>query len=299
MNILIAEYTVSHDPTLAPEGRAMLDVLTKSFTKIGYAVYCPEERKDFSEEIARLGKICDEGIVIAPDHLLARFTKNLEDVTRNIGCNSFSIAVCANKRRTGQILQSHGIDVPKEVSSGKRIVKQISGCGAVGVRLTDGPAGDGEFGQEYIDGDHFSMSLVGGRVVGEVCLYYTGEGPLLLALNKQDIRFNSDGTVVYLGGKTPVDHPRKQEMYDCARKAIEVLGCQGYVGIDMVVTPDRIVVVDVNPRPTTSIIGIAACMEEEIAQVLLDASYGKSPASVHLSGQASYTSEGQVTYDRS
>ena len=66
----------------------------------------------------------------------------------------------------------------------------------------------------------------------------------------------------------------------------------------MVVTPDRIVMVDVNPRPTTSIIGIDACMAEEIAQVILDASYGRSPESVHLIGHAHFSSEGQVTYDR-
>lgn len=298
MNILLAEYTVSHDPTLAPEGRAMLDVLTRSFTRIGYTVYSPEPGKDFSEEIARLGALCDEGLVIAPDHLLAKYTKNLEDVTRNIGCNSFSVAVCANKKRTGQILHAHGIDVPREVASGRRIVKQISGCGAVGVRLSDEPAGEGEFGQEYIEGEHLSMSLIGGRVVGEVCLYYTGKGPLLLALNRQDIRFGLDGHVTYHGGETPVDHPGKDEMYAVASKVISVLGCQGYVGVDMVVTPDRIVVVDVNPRPTTSIIGIAACMEEEIAQVILDASYGRSPESVHLNGHAYFSSDGQVTYDR-
>jgi len=299
MNILLAEYAVSHDPALAPEGRAMLDVLTRSFTNIGCTVQTPAQGTDLAAEIARLGPSCDEGLVIAPDHLLTRLTKNLEDVTRNIGCNSFSIAVCANKRRTGQILQSHGIDVPKEMTSGKRIVKQVSGCGAVGVRLTDGPAANGEFGQEYVDGEHFSMSLVGGRVVGEVCLYYTGKNPLLLALNRQDIRFDDDGSVHYHGGETPVIHPRKQEMYDLASQVIAVLGCQGYVGIDMVVTPDRIVVVDVNPRPTTSIIGIAACMEEEIAQIILDASYGKAPDSVHLTGHATFSSEGQVVYDRS
>lgn len=299
MNILIAEYTVSHEPALAPEGRAMLDVLTRSFTKIGYTVHSPDPGKDFSEEISRLGKICDEGLVIAPDHLLARYTKQVEDVTRNIGCNSFSAAVCANKKRTGQILQSHGIDVPKEVTTGKRIVKQISGCGAVGVRLTDSIANEGEFGQEFIEGEHLSMSLIGSRVVGETCLYFTGEGPLLLALNRQDIRFNQDGSVSYHGGETPVFHPRKQEMYELASKAIMILGCQGYVGIDMIVTPDRIVIVDVNPRPTTSIVGIAACMDEEIGQMILDASYGKAPKSVHLNGHAIFSSDGMVKYDRS
>ena len=299
MNILLAEYTVSHEPSLAPEGRAMLDVLTGSFSRIGCTVLTPEPGRDFSGEILRLGKICDEGLVIAPDHLLARYTKQLEDVTRNIGCNSFSIAVCANKRRTGQILQSHGIDIPRECDSGSRIVKKITGCGAIGVRLTDGPQTTEEFGQEYIEGEHLSMSLIGSRVVGETCLYFTGEGPLLLALNRQNIIIGPNGDVSYLGGETPVDHPRKEEMYRICSQVIAVLGCQGYVGIDMVVTPDRIVVVDVNPRPTTSIVGIAACMKEEIGQVIMDASYGKAPESVHMSGYARFVSDGTVSYDRS
>ncbi|NLV26389.1 MAG: ATP-grasp domain-containing protein [Methanomicrobiales archaeon] len=299
MNILLAEYAVSHDPALAPEGRAMLDILTSSFLKSGHTVHSPTEGKDFNEEIIRLGKLCDEGLVIAPDHLLARYNKQLEDVTRNIGCNSFSAAICANKKRTGQILLSHGIDVPREVFSGKRIVKQISGCGTVGVRLTEDPAREGEFGQEFIDGEHLSISLVGSRVVGESCLYYTGDTPLLLALNRQDIRFSPDGLVSYHGGKTPVDHPRMKEIYESASKAVMVLGCQGYVGIDIIVNSDRIVIVDVNPRPTTSIVGIAACMEEEIGQIIIDASYGKAPASVHLKGHAKFSSDGTVTYDRS
>jgi len=53
MNILLAEYTINHDPGLACEGRAMLDVLTRSFLKIGSTVYSPDEGKDFVGEITR------------------------------------------------------------------------------------------------------------------------------------------------------------------------------------------------------------------------------------------------------
>lgn len=298
MNILLAEYTVHNEPALAPEGRAMLQVLTDSFTRIGATVHSPQPGKDFGEEIARLGAICDEGLVIAPDYLLARYTKKLEDYTRNIGCNSFSIAVCANKQRTGQILSSHGIDVPQEVTFGKKIVKPVNGCGAQQIRLTDEEPGKGEFGQEYIEGEALSISLVGSRVVGETCLYYTGSGPLLLSVNRQIIRLNNDGTLSYEGGETPYNHPSQQEIYEIASKALSVLGCQGYIGIDMIVTQDKIYVVDVNPRPTTSIIGISACIDEEIGQIILDASYGKAPDKVTLTGTARFSSDGTVTYDR-
>ena len=53
----------------------------------------------------------------------------------------------------------------------------------------------------------------------------------------------------------------------------------------MLFSADRIVVVDVNPRPTDSIVGIAAIMEEEIADIIVKASYGRSPEKVTLKGK--------------
>ncbi|HZD42613.1 MAG TPA: ATP-grasp domain-containing protein, partial [Methanomicrobiales archaeon] len=96
-----------------------------------------------------------------------------------------------------------------------------------------------------------------------------------------------------LGGETPVEHPRMDEIAATARQAATLLGCQGYVGIDVVVA-DRVYVVDVNPRITTSVIGIAACMEEEIAQILVDAAHGRLPEEVHLAGRIRYRKDGSV-----
>ena len=218
MNILLAEYTLSHDPGLAPEGRAMFKVLSDSFSNIGYSVFSPEPGSDFGDEIIRLSKICPEGLVIAPDDFLARYSKILEDNTRNVGCNSLSVAMCANKRRTGEILKANGIDVPIEVSSGKRVIKRIKGCGAQDMRIADEEPSAREFGQEFIEGEHLSVSLVASRVVGENCLYYSGKQPLLLAVNRQNIRFGSDGSVSYEGGETPVSHPMNQALYEVAAK---------------------------------------------------------------------------------
>jgi len=78
---------------------------------------------------------------------------------------------------------------------------------------------------------------------------------------------------------------------------IDVAGLEGTAGElheGIVVLADRPYVVDVNPRPTTSMVGIAACMEEEIARVLVDASYGKAPASVHLSGRVRFDKDGRL-----
>jgi tyramine---L-glutamate ligase len=292
MKVLLAEYASCHDPALAPEGAAMLGVLSGSFSRTGHEVITPE-KGDFAREIGRLAPACDMGLVIAPDHLLAGYTKILEDNTHNLGCSSLVAAVCANKVMTGRILGSHGLLVPEPAPAGHRVVKPVQGCGSRGVRITDGPPGEDEFAQRYIAGEHLSASLVCSRNTGEACLYYSGRPPLTLALNRQLIELEG-GQVHYLGGETPVDHPRRDEILEVARKTVTVLGCQGYAGVDMVVA-DRTYVVDVNPRITTSLIGIAAVMEEEIARILVEASHGGGPEAVHLRGRVRFTKDGQVT----
>ncbi len=293
MRALLAEYTIFNDPALASEGAAMLSVLSQSFECCGYEVVTPDGR-DFGEEIAGLAPECDVGLVIAPDALMPPFISRIERLTHNIGCDSMAAAVCANKLLTAEILAANGISVPQRADSGRRVMKPVSGCGSQGVRLSEGPAGEGEFGQEYIRGEHLSVSLVGSRMIGNACTYYTGKPPLVLAINRQQMEVGQDGEFHYLGGETPVTHPMQEEISAAAVKAMTVLGCQGCVGVDMVVA-DRAYVVDVNPRPTTSIVGIAACMEEEIADILVQASKGGGPDEVHLRGRVRFDKDGNVT----
>ena len=292
MKVLLAEYTVAHDPGLAPEGAAMLRVLKESFERCGYEVTTPREG-DFYDEIQRLAPGCDAGLVIAPDHLLFRYTSILEHLTHNIGCGSMNAALCANKRRASEVLARHGVPVPREGVPGRRVLKPERGCGTQGERLSSGDPGAGEVAQEFIDGEHLSVSLIGSRLVGNACSYYTGKGPLLLAVNRQHIRIDKEGRFHYLGGETPVHHHRHDEIVGTAVRTLNVLGCQGYCGIDIVLA-DRPYVVDVNPRITTSLVGIVACMEEEIADLLMAASRGEGADAVHLSGRARFDNQGRV-----
>lgn len=296
MKVLLAEYTTLCDPHLAPEGAAMLHALRTSFERAGHLVVTPEQG-DFGDELRRLAPLCDAGLVVAPDNLLAGFTRLLEQATWNIGCGSLNVAVCANKQLTSSILASNGIDVPGSPGTLKRVVKPVSGCGSQGVRVTTGDAGPGEFSQEFIEGDHLSVSLVGSRVVGDVCECYTGKPPLVLAVNRQEIVIGDDGRVSYHGGATPVrDHPISARVTETAIKAVSVLGCQGYTGVD-IVAGDRVVVVDVNPRITTSVVGIVETMEEELAEILIEASFGRGPVEVHHHGTVRFDETGRVTVD--
>jgi len=293
MRVLLAEYAVAHDPALAREGAAMLAVLQKSFEHCGYEVISPGTG-DFGAEIARIAPSCDYGLVIAPDHLLFRYTMQVEQFTNNIGCGSMGAAVCANKQKSAKILRSHGIPVPDEPGTGKRVVKPVSGCGASGVRLTDKPAGSGEFSQQYIAGENLSVSIVCNRVIGEACLNFSGEPPVILAINRQLIAVDGSGHFGYEGGETPVDHPRSREITDVAVRAVNVLGCQGYCGVDIVLA-DEAYVVDVNPRVTTSLVGISACLKEEIAEIIIAAAHGNAPKELHMSGRVRFDKNGKVT----
>ena len=293
MKVLLAEFATCHDPALAPEGAAMLEAVKKSFELCGYETVLPG-CGDFAAEIERLAPGCDMGLVIAPDHLLARYTQILEQHTHNLGCGFMTVALCANKVQTGKILRAHGVPVPVEVLTGKRVIKPVRGCGAQGVRVSEGLAGDGEFSQQYIDGEHFSVSLVASRVIGDACAYFTGKPPLVLAVNRQNIGQAEDGAITYLGGETPVHPAREAEIIELAKKAVIVLGVQGYCGVDVVVA-DKVYVVDVNPRITTSLVGIATCMKEEIAGILVDASKGGGPEQVNLTGSVRFDTHGKVT----
>ena len=300
MKVLIAEYTANRDPTLAPEGKAMVSVLRESFERLGHTVVLPGTG-DFDAEIARLAPQCDYGLVIAPDELLSKFTHTLELATHNIGSDSTAIAVCANKRLTAKVLAGIGISVPREVGSdhaGKRVIKPVKGAGSIGVRIAKNgeEPGKDEMATEFLDGTHYSVSIVGSRVVGEACGFYSGLPPVFLTINRQYVEIEENGVFTYHGGETPVHPEREEEIIDVAKKTIERLGCQGYVGIDLVVG-EKIWVVDVNPRPTMSLIGVSGVIDEEIADVLLKATVGLPPECVHYNGKsAKFDERGGVTF---
>ena len=71
---------------------------------------------------------CDMGLVIAPDHLLAKFTLPVEQYSHNLGCGSMNAALCANKVTTEKLLKSHGIPVPADAA-------ERPACGKTGGRV--------------------------------------------------------------------------------------------------------------------------------------------------------------------
>ena len=82
----------------------------------------------------------------------------------------------------------------------------------------------------------------------------------------------------------PYRTPRAGEIWAAAKKASEALNLRGYAGIDFVLGEEPRAV-DVNARPTSSIMGIVRVMKEEIGELILGARFGGLPKEVHVEGE--------------
>jgi predicted ATP-grasp superfamily ATP-dependent carboligase len=298
MKILVAEYAsaLGLGGTYELEGRAMLTTLVESFDRSGhsvaYATHGPRIKAgdyilvdDQAEFEAMLQTIkVDACLLIAPDGLQPRFLEIIEGHTANLGSSPAAATTAADKLLCTQALVRAGVpvaeivDKPDPVEKGchRYVVKPRTGCGSEGVRITSFVrAGQNEIVTRYHEGLHLSASFIVGR-----------EGFLPLTINRQLIDFEGEG-MSYQGSQVPYNTPRADEIWEAARKAALALGLRGYAGIDFVLG-ERPWAVDVNARPTTSIIGIARVMQEEIGELILQAKFGGMPDKVHVTGECTF-----------
>jgi predicted ATP-grasp superfamily ATP-dependent carboligase len=226
----------------------------------------------------------DACLLIAPDGLQPRFLEIIEGHTANLGSSPAAATTAADKLLCTQALARAGVpvaeivDKPDPVEKGchRYVVKPRTGCGSEGVRITSFVrAGPDEIVTRYHEGLHLSASFILGR-----------NGFLPLTINRQLINFEGEG-MSYQGSQVPYNTPRADEIWAEARKAAEALGLRGYAGIDFVLG-ERPWAVDVNARPTTSIIGIARVMQEEIGELILQAKFGGMPMGVHVTGEYTF-----------
>jgi len=67
---------------------------------------------------------------------------------------------------------------------------------------------------------------------------------------------------------------------------------RGYVGVDVILTQDEALLIEINPRLTTSYIGLRQVIDLNLAQAIWGARFrGTLPSQVRLSGQVSFTKD--------
>jgi predicted ATP-grasp superfamily ATP-dependent carboligase len=269
MDILLAEYASVMLPSLAIEGRAMLDTLKKGFQRIGHVVHVPHphtgDLDDFRRRVEQLAQFCDAGLIIAPDNVLYDFTALLEQHSTNLGCSSEAVRRAADKLVASQALSRGGLTVPEiNPSTGPYVLKPRYGSGAEGIRIVKTLETNGvdeeTLVSKFVRGDHISVSLVIGKTA------------LPLSINKQHVRINEE--IHYIGNTTPYPVPNPDFVTSQALRAAQLLGCKGYVGVDILLQPDGVVnIVDVNPRPTVAIVSVDNVIGN-VADLILKARFG-------------------------
>ena len=257
-------------PGLAEAGRAMLETLKGGFQRSGHIVRVPQlctgDADTFCSQVEQLARSCDAGMIIAPDNVLYDFTALVEQHTTNLGCPAEAVRRAADKLSASIALSEGSLTVP-EISppTGPYVLKPRYGCGAEGIRVVEtfeaNCVNENTLVSKFLTGDHISVSLIIGRTA------------LPLSINKQHLRI--DDAIHYVGNTTPYAVPNANNVINQAVRAAQLLGCEGYVGVDIVLQPDGVVnIVDVNPRPTTAIVSIDKVIGN-VADLILKARFGR------------------------
>ena len=196
---------------------------------------------------------------------------------RLIGCRPEGVQVAASKRRTAQVLAARGIaviptftatDSLPETPGALWVVKPDDGAGADGLQLVPGwrlaaarlAADPGRLvAQPWLGGEAASLSVQcrDGRAT-------------LLAVNRQRVKVSPDGVTLVGLEVNALPDPGGRLAALAAEVCRAIPGLDGYVGIDLLLGDDAPVVVEVNPRLTTSYVALGRSLGINVARRLLD-----------------------------
>jgi tyramine---L-glutamate ligase len=253
--------------------------------------------KEFKKFLKNLATINDAIYIIAPE--TASTLQSLVELVEKTGktslnCETGAIKSVADKGVLHESLQKNGFPTPKmlvlkrsdslmqikqaikQELSYPVVVKPVDGVGCGGLSIVkqeaqlesaiDKVKAESKnacfIAQEFIKGDSASVSLLS-----------NGKKAIALSLNKQNVNLaGPDEASSYEGGTVPFEYWLKQDVFKVAEKVVEgVSGLRGYVGVDFVLTEHKAYVVEVNPRLTTSYIGLRKVAGFNVAEALMDA----------------------------
>ena len=237
-----------------------------------------------------LARQVDVAMLIAPEAngQLVRISSMVRDVgCPLLGPTAEVMAWASDKQLAFEHLRRHGVRVPYGfvVPLGTRVargevrlpcvVKPRDGAGSDGVRLLNDdadwesffPCGRDMRVEAYFQGTPASVAVLSGPA-----------GSVILAPCLQQLA--SDGTFAYLGGSVLDDADLIARARGLADTVLPLLrGGTGFAGLDLVLgraTDGRDdVVIEVNPRLTTSYLGLRKSTDSNLVHVMLDVFQGR------------------------
>jgi len=269
-------------------------------------VDAPEEERCAFDRIA--GE-ADYTIVIAPEcggWLLDRCRRVVSHGGRLLGPDERLVALASDKHATIERLAAAGVEVPR----GRRlkqddpwphdlpyplVAKPCDGAGSQGVRRIEAPP-DRATRNAFEWPIRLECFCPG--VPASVAFICGPAGAFPLPPCSQTL--TSDGRFVYLGGSAPMAPPLAARATRLAVQAVSALPRTfGYLGVDLILGPaddgSDDVVVEINPRLTTSYVGLRRLMRENLAALLLHVAEGGLPDVSAYPRMVTFTAEGQTS----
>jgi predicted ATP-grasp superfamily ATP-dependent carboligase len=250
------------------------------------------------ETRANLQKIAehvDVAYIIAPetDGILRSLVELVDQTgTPSLNCSASAIEKVSNKAVFYDFMRKMGLRTPETMtfSTGddlteiKKAVRGsyplmvkpangVSGCGLSIVKNEDQISDAvGKIRKETSGTQFLAQELINGTAAS-VSLLSTGKKTLAVSLNQQSVKVETpEASSSYNGGSVPFDHPRRAEACEVAEKIVESFrDLRGYVGVDFVLSEDEAVAIEVNPRLTTSYVGLRNVARFNIAQAIVNA----------------------------
>lgn len=261
-----------------------------------------------NEEFERLASDADAAILIAPEFdgiLLKAANRVIACGGRLASPSPEFIRIAADKNRTCETLVAAGVrtaygialepDVPLPSDFPyPAVLKPIDGAGSQDTYVLSGPhdappayAWPRRL-ERYVPGLPASVAMLCGP-----------SGHVALAPCKQ--RLSDDGRLRYLGGDLPLAAGMADRAAALAQRAIVTLPATvGYVGIDMVLGRDphggEDAVIEVNPRLTTSYVGLRAAAQSNLAEVMWRVAQGELQTVSFAVRPLEFDSAGNVSF---
>jgi predicted ATP-grasp superfamily ATP-dependent carboligase len=249
----------------------------------------------------------DFALVIAPEFgriLETRCRWAVDAGCRLLGPAPDAVALTADKLALARHLERAGVPTPETVPAmqsvigyprGPWVVKPRYGAGSQETYLLtdDHPIavvkvpGDSPFGEPLV------QRFVPGRPAS-VALLIGPRQTVALAPAWQDL--SDDGRFHYRGGSAPIPPELAARAERVARRAVAAVpGLGGSVGVDVVLGDAEDVVIEINPRLTTSYVGLRALAADNLMGLLLRLTRGVPIAEPRwCPGGVRWTADGRI-----